>query len=391
MSSPQFVQRPAIAPRVAVESVHCDSVFDSPQCSSFSPAPRRIILLAGPTASGTQKLSARSGLPTVPLDHFYLDPDHPGLPRRDGVVDWEDPRSWDADAALVALTSLAYRGEAEIPSSSTPRSQREERHTREVGDAPVILAEGVFAAELIAPLTAAGLLAGALVLHRPAPLALFLRLARGIREARTPVSRLIRHGSFRPQRDRDDLPRRHDAGLRPCGRRQAARLISQLSTLTASERHAHPRSDTAGVRRLRITAVCFLRQGVSGWELLGVRKNGTGTFMQVGGKLEQGESPQQAAVREVAEETGLTITTEHLEPLGTWTMPAANEPGTVVDATVFICHAPVPEGFQVQAELAESRWFPLDASAPLSAVRIAPLMEMRIMPALRERLVERSL
>src|SRR5699024_9883355 len=74
---------------------------------------------------------------------------------------------------------------------------------------------------------------------------------------------------------------------------------------------------------LTISAVCFLRPegtapqlkpeseesaGVAeSAELLTVRKQGTSRFMLPGGKLDPGEDAQQAAVREVAEELGLTI------------------------------------------------------------------------------------
>lgn len=140
------------------------------------------------------------------------------------------------------------------------------------------------------------------------------------------------------------------------------------------------------IRQLRITAVCFLRHGDDGLELLGVRKQGTETYMQVGGKLENGESPQDAALREVAEETGLHLEPTELELLGDFHADAANEPDTQVRSTVFLTRRPIPDGFRVQAELADHRWFPLEQHEPPAGVRIAPLMATRIMPALRQRL-----
>lgn len=52
-----------------------------------------------------------------------------------------------------------------------------------------------------------------------------------------------------------------------------------------------------------VAAVAFTRAGT----LLTVRKRGTGMFMLPGGKLEPGESPMDAARREVAEEVGLEV------------------------------------------------------------------------------------
>lgn len=51
--------------------------------------------------------------------------------------------------------------------------------------------------------------------------------------------------------------------------------------------------------------------------LLGKRLSGpgTGTYGWAGGHLEFGEMPEACAVREVAEETGLVITPDMLEPL----------------------------------------------------------------------------
>src|SRR5699024_12416731 len=108
----------------------------------------------------------RSGAPGLNLDDFYRDGDDPSLPRRFGIPDWDLPASWDDGAALAALTALAHDGVAEIPTSSIAQSRRTGPARLEIGDAPVLIAEGMFAAEPIAPLAAARLLAAPLV---PAP------------------------------------------------------------------------------------------------------------------------------------------------------------------------------------------------------------------------------
>lgn len=74
---------------------------------------------------------------------------------------------------------------------------------------------------------------------------------------------------------------------------------------------------------LTITGVCFVSDG----KLLTVRKKNTSKYMLVGGKLEPGETPVQAASREILEEVDLMRTEDQLELLGEFDEDAANEPG----------------------------------------------------------------
>ncbi|WP_312809925.1 NUDIX hydrolase [Corynebacterium variabile] len=131
---------------------------------------------------------------------------------------------------------------------------------------------------------------------------------------------------------------------------------------------------------IRVSAVAFLRHdGEHRTEVLTVRKRGTELFQFPGGKPEQGESPVDAAVREVHEETGVLLTVASLRPLGRYHAPAANEDGHTVVADVFTTvwtgGTPPPA-----SEIAENRWAPLvtpdDAAHPL-----APLM-FRVFPAI---------
>ena len=344
-----------------------------------SRAPRRIVLLVGPSGSGKGELSRRSGLPVLPLDEFYRDLDEPGLPRRYGIVDWDDPASWDGEAALEALTSLAHDGAADVPVYSISVSRRQGMRRLEAGDAPLLIAEGIFAAELIAPLAAAGLLADAIVLRRPVPVVFALRLARDLRERRKPPHTLLWRGWSLARAQRGDIARWIAAGMRPEGLHRGTDRVRRLTGCAEASQHLRARSPRHAV--LRITAVCFLREGEHGPEVLAVRKRGTGSYMQVGGKLEAGESALEAALRECREELGVELDAEELTLLGDFEAPAANEPDTLVRSTVWTTRAPLPADLAVRAELAEHRWIGLDAPAP--GVRLAPLMVEHILPTLR--------
>lgn len=111
--------------------------------------------------------------------------------------------------------------------------------------------------------------------------------------------------------------------------------------------------------------------------LLLVRKTGTTAFMQPGGKPEPGETPAETLARELAEEVGLRVEPDALEPLGSFTATAANEPGFAVVADVFRVdiggQQPVPD-----AEIAELRWV---TAATASGLEIAPLAREYFLPA----------
>ena len=111
--------------------------------------------------------------------------------------------------------------------------------------------------------------------------------------------------------------------------------------------------------------------------LLLVRKAGTTAFMQPGGKPEPGETPAETLARELAEEVGLHVEPDALEPLGSFTATAANEPGFAVVADVFRVdigdQQPVPD-----AEIAELRWI---TAGTASGIEIAPLAREFFLPA----------
>ncbi|MBE1875074.1 NUDIX hydrolase [Myceligenerans pegani] len=125
---------------------------------------------------------------------------------------------------------------------------------------------------------------------------------------------------------------------------------------------------TASVTTLRIVAAVVV--GADGRHLL-VRKRGTTSFMQVGGKIEPGEDPMAALLREFEEEVGLVLDPARPVPLGKFGAPAANEPDHRVDAHAFVVRLAPGERPRAQAELEELRW--IDPVAPMTPHPIAPL------------------
>jgi 8-oxo-dGTP pyrophosphatase MutT (NUDIX family) len=125
-----------------------------------------------------------------------------------------------------------------------------------------------------------------------------------------------------------------------------------------------------------VAAVAFVRDG----RVLTVRKRGTSRFMLPGGKLEPGESAYDAAVREVREEVGLEV--HDLTLLGDFTADAANEPGHLVESTVYA--AALPGGAEPAAagEIAEVRWVDLDGAHGVHD-DLAPLLVHHVVPRLR--------
>ena len=131
----------------------------------------------------------------------------------------------------------------------------------------------------------------------------------------------------------------------------------------------------SGVATLVVAAVALYdRAG----RVLAVRKRGTQRFMLPGGKLEAGESAVDAAVREIAEELGVSLVAGELTDLGQWTADAANEPGHLVCAAVFGSGRRLDDA-RPQAEIDACRWVdPTAAPAP----DLAPLL-VDLLPVLR--------
>ena len=100
--------------------------------------------------------------------------------------------------------------------------------------------------------------------------------------------------------------------------------------------------------------------------------------MLPGGKIEAGETPAEAAVRELLEEVGAELDPASLIFLGEWTAPAANEPDHLVHGHIFE-HPWVP-GLGVRAEIEELIW--LHPKEMADRGDLAPLLVTRVLPTL---------
>jgi 8-oxo-dGTP diphosphatase len=106
-----------------------------------------------------------------------------------------------------------------------------------------------------------------------------------------------------------------------------------------------------------------------------VRKRGTESFMQPGGKREPGEGDLDALARELREELGCGVVPGSTKKLGVFEAPAANEPGQRVQATIYA--ADLSGGIACQAEIEDYTW--IDPREP-GDTPLAPLTRDTVLP-----------
>ena len=107
-----------------------------------------------------------------------------------------------------------------------------------------------------------------------------------------------------------------------------------------------------------------------------VRKRGSATFIQPGGKREPGEDALATLARELREELGVRLRPESAVRLGEFEADAVNEPGRRVRGEAF--RVAVSGEPAAGAEIEELAW--IDPRPPY-AVPVAPLSAGHILPA----------
>ncbi|MGH8833849.1 MAG: uridine kinase family protein [Actinomycetes bacterium] len=190
----------------------------------------RVVLLAGPSGSGKSYVARRCGLPILSLDDFYKDAGDPTLPRLDGAVNWDSPDAWDAAAAVQAICRLAATGTVDVPIYDISQDRHLGHRSIAVSGRSVFIAEGLFAAEIVADCATRGVLADALCLRRPPMVTFVRRLVRDLREGRKRPSVLIRRGLRLWWAERAVVRRQCALGARPGSRREVEHRIRELAT-----------------------------------------------------------------------------------------------------------------------------------------------------------------
>lgn len=109
-----------------------------------------------------------------------------------------------------------------------------------------------------------------------------------------------------------------------------------------------------------------------------VRKAGTHAFMQPGGKLRPLESHIAGLERELTEELRSSIRPNSPVFLGTFTAPAANESGCLVEAALYRVELVGP--ISAASEIEEIVW--VDPGQPLQ-IELAPLTKETVLPLAR--------
>jgi uridine kinase len=192
-----------------------------------------VIVLAGPSGSGKTHLAERLGLPVLRLDDYYKDGDDPTLPRidlagGDPIVDWDDPASWNVDAAVAAVEELCRTGCTDAPVYDIATSSVTGHRVLDLGGSAYFVAEGIFAQEIVAQCRRRGLLADAVCVTQHPVVTFVRRLARDLREHRKPPWVLVRRGLRLLLAQRALVARAESLGCRVLSPDAAYRAITSL-------------------------------------------------------------------------------------------------------------------------------------------------------------------
>ena len=197
----------------------------------------QVIVVAGPSGSGKSHLCARlqdaHGVPTVNLDDFYKNGDDPSLPWLEIapgqlMVDWDDPTSWCREDALDALEELCRFGEADLPVYDIARDGRVGTRRTSVAGSTYVVAEGLFAQEVVTGCRERGLLAEAVCVRNHRVVTFWRRLTRDLRERRKPPLMLLRRGWMLMRAEPDVVAHAMSCGARPMSPEQAYHRLVAL-------------------------------------------------------------------------------------------------------------------------------------------------------------------
>ena len=198
----------------------------------------RVVLLGGASGSGKSYLARRHGRPHLELDAYYHELSQDGVdgvlfPRTPyGEIDWDDPGTWNLQAAVDAVVELIETGRTLMPDYSITTSSVVGTRMLELGEASaaravrdgrtgteVIIAEGVFADAAAGPLRAActdlGVRLDSYYIDQHPLTTATRRFARDVAERRKPIPFLIQRGWALARSERVSRARHLDAGFVP--------------------------------------------------------------------------------------------------------------------------------------------------------------------------------
>lgn len=193
----------------------------------------RVVVLAGPSGAGKSRLARRlqeqHGWPVLQLDDFYREVTDPDLPMSPlGLPDWDDVRSWDLDGALAAMEQLCTQGRTALPVYDIGASAVVGRQVLSLGDSPVVVAEGIFAAHTVAGLRDRHLLAMAACVRNRPWVTFGRRLARDLAERRKPPATLWRRGHLLRRAEPGIVAAQQALGAVPMTATEAQRAIEAM-------------------------------------------------------------------------------------------------------------------------------------------------------------------
>ena len=198
----------------------------------------RVVLLGGASGSGKSYLARRHGRPHLALDAYYREISEDGqefqFPRTPyGQIDWDDPRTWNLQAAVDAVVELIETGRTSVPDYSIATSSVTGSRTLQLGESapgeqvwpltdpqtPVIVAEGVFADVAAEPLRQVcsdlGVPLDAYYIDQSTLTTAARRLVRDVAERRKPIPFLLQRGWALARSERGSRARHLAAGFHP--------------------------------------------------------------------------------------------------------------------------------------------------------------------------------